>query len=409
MTTPPLGFDTRAIHGRIRKWPTSEATAALTSPIYETSSFAIRSLKDAIEIVARGGATFQTGEDYVYSRGGNPTTRALEGRLAELEEGADSIVFGSGMAALTAITTTLLGTGDHAIVTSGCFGDSYHLFKNDLARVGVSSSFVDTADLQQVAHAIRKETKLVLVETPANPTLSIADISGIVKICKTAGVKTIIDSTFASPYLQRPLTHGCDVVVHSLTKYISGHGDALGGAIFTSDLQILADVRAKLITTGAVLDPFAAFLILRGIETMSLRVRQHCLSALKVAKALAKHPQVTKVYYPGLIDHPEHELAKRQMRSFGGVIAFEVRGGRPAVERMLAKLRLCTFAVSLGSTKTLVEFPAGMTHKIISSDIRQEMGITDGLVRISIGLEDVNDILADILQALGGRKIGFND
>jgi methionine-gamma-lyase len=401
------GFDTLAIHGRDRKWPTSEATSALTTPIYETASFVIRSLQDAEEIVGRGGATFLLGEDYVYSRGGNPTLRTLEGRLAELEEGTDSVVFGSGMAAITAIATTLLGAGDHAVITASCFGDTYYLFKNDLARLGVTASFVDTADLQQVADSIRKNTKMVLVETPANPTLKIADLTGIAQICRAAGVKSIIDSTFASPYIQRPLTHGCDVVVHSLTKYLSGHGDALGGAIVTNDAQVLTDARLKLFTTGAVLDPFAAFLILRGIETLSLRVRQHCSSAKKVARALAKHPNVKNVFYPGLPNHPQHELAKRQMRGFGGVIAFEVRGGMSAVENILGRLRLCTFAVSVGSTKTLVEFPAGMTHKIISPNTRQKLGISDGLIRISIGLEDVKDILADIMNALSNARLSL--
>ena len=394
------GFNTLAIHGRERKWSTSEATYALTTPIYETASFGIRSLHDAAEIVARGGATFQLGEDYVYSRGGNPTQRTLEGRLAELEGARDSIVFGSGMAAITAITTTLLSAGDHAVVTSTCFGDSYYLFKNDLARAGVTVSFVDTADVQQVADALRPNTRMVFVETPANPTLQIADLSAIAETCKAAGVKSVIDSTFASPYLQRPLTHGCDVVVHSLTKYLNGHGDAVGGAVVTSDLKVLKDVRLKLFTTGAVLDPFAAFLTLRGIETLSLRVRKHCTSAQKVARALAKHPGIQKVFYPGLPDHPQHQLAKRQMRGFGGVIAFEVRGGMSAAESFLARLRLCAFAVSVGSTKTLVEFPAGMTHRIMSPEARQKIGISDSLIRISVGLEDVRDILADLRNAL---------
>jgi methionine-gamma-lyase len=394
------GFDTLAIHGRERKWPTSEATFALTTPIYETASFGIRSLQDAAEIVGRGGATFQLGEDYVYSRGGNPTQRALEGRLAELEDARDSVVFSSGMAAITAITTSLLSAGDHAVVTATCFGDSHYLFMNDLARFGVAVSFVDTADTQQVAGAIRQNTRLIFVETPANPTLAITDLSAVAQICKSAGVKSVIDNTFASPYLQRPLTHGCDVVVHSLTKYLNGHGDALGGAVITNDLQILAAVRLKLFTTGAVLDPFAAFLTLRGIETLSLRVRQQCMSAQQVARALAEHPSIKKVFYPGLPDHPQHLLAKRQMREFGGVIAFEVRGGMPAAERFLARLRLCTFAVSIGSTKTLVEFPAGMTHKIMSPEARQKSGISDSLIRISVGLEDVRDIIADINNAL---------
>lgn len=400
MRDHPQGFDTIAIHGRDRKWPTSEATFALTTPIYETASFGIRSLQDAAEIIGRGGATYQLGEDYVYSRGGNPTQRALEGRLAELEGAKDSVVFGSGMGAITAIATTLLAAGDHAVVTSTCFGDSHYLFTNDLARAGVTASSVDTADPQRVAGALRKNTKLVFVETPANPTLRVADLSAIAKICREAGVKSVIDSTFASPYLQRPLTHGCDVVVHSLTKYLNGHSDALGGAVISSDPQVLAGVRLKLFTTGAVLDPFAAFLTLRGLQTLSLRVRQHCTSALKVARTLAKHPSVQKVFYPGLPDHPQHMLAKRQMRGFGGVITFEIRGGMAAAESFLARLRLCTFAVSIGSTKTLVEFPAGMTHKIMSSEARQKVGISDGLIRISVGLEDVRDIIADIKNAL---------
>lgn len=393
-------FDTLVIHGRDRKWQTSKATFALKTPIYESASFGIQSLQDAAEIVGRGGATFQLGEDYVYSRGGNPTQRALEGRLAELEGATDSVVFGSGMGAIAAITSTLLAAGDHAVITSTCFGDTHYLFMNDLARVGVTASFVDTADLRQVEDAISKNTKMVFVETPANPTLQIADLAGIAQICRKARVKSVIDSTFASPYLQRPLTYGCDVVVHSLTKYLNGHGDALGGAIITNDSQILTDVRLKLFTTGAILDPFGAFLILRGIETLPLRVRQHCSSAKKVANALVKHPSVQKVFYPGLPDHPQHALAKRQMRGFGGVIAFEVRGGMPSAENFLAGLRLCTFAVSVGSTKTLVEFPSGMSHKIMSPEARQEIGISDGLIRISIGLEDVKDIIADLMNAL---------
>ena len=254
--------------------------------------------------------------------------------------------------------------------------------------------------MRNVEKTIRRSTKIVYIETPANPTLQITDLAGVATICKRADIVSVIDSTFASPCVQTPLSYGCDVVIQSLTKYIGGHGDALGGAVVTSDSDILTKSREQLFATGAILDPFAAFLILRGVETLPLRVRQHCANAMKVARALSRNPAVIRVHYPGLPDHPQHALARQQMRGFGGIVAFEVAGGIPAAERFLSRLRLCTFAVSLGSTKTLIEFPAGMTHKIVEPKARKRLGIYDSLIRMSVGLENYRDILADVEQAL---------
>lgn len=399
----PVHFATDAIHGGERQWPTSDCTYALVPPVFLSASFEIRPADDAATIISRGGATFLEGEDYVYSRGGNPTERALEKRLAQLERGADAVVFSSGMAAITAITAVVLRVGDHAIVTDTCFGDTHHLFGSFWDRFGVDTSFVDTSDPGAIRNALKPNTKLIFIETPANPTLKIADLESAAQIGRQSGAKTVIDSTFASPYLQQPLVHGCDAVVHSLTKYINGHSDVLGGAVVTNDDRLLRDLRQHLFTLGAVLQPFAGFLILRGIQTLPMRMDRHCRSAMEVAGYLIKHPRVAIVYYPGLESHPQHLLARKQMRGFGGVIAFELRG-IAAARNFLSRLKLCTFAVSLGAPKTLIEHPAGMTHKIMSEEARRQAGIPDGLIRLAVGLEDVRDILADLDQALASDQ-----
>jgi methionine-gamma-lyase len=384
------GFSTKVVHAGQEPDP---STGAVAVPIYETSTFAFRD--------AEQGARRFTGaeEGYIYTRLGNPTTRALERSLAELEEGEDARVFASGMAAINAAVLSLVNKGDHVVTTDSLYGGTAKLFFDVLPKFGVQFAVVDLSEPGNVEGAIRENTKIIYVETPSNPTMKLADIKAISKIAKEHGIITLVDNTFMSPYFQQPLKLGADVSLHSLTKYLSGHSDVIGGAIITSK-AIIALVDSILKNTGATLGPFEAWLTLRGIKTLVVRLDRHNENALKIANFLETHPKVEKVHYPGLQSHPQHELAKKQMTGFGGVLSFELKGGLEAGRKLMNSVRLCTLAVSLGAVETLIEHPASMTHVVVPKEERLKTGITDSLVRLAVGIEDADDIISDLDQAL---------
>lgn len=389
-----VGFGTKAIHsGSIR----DEQFGSLTPPIYQTSTFYFESAE-------QGGRRF-AGEEggYIYTRLGNPTTTLLEEKIAALENADACVATSSGMGAISSALWSAAGAGKHIIADKVLYGCTHALLEHGMTRYGAEVDFIDTSNLDEVKAALKENTVVVYLETPANPTLKIVDIAEIAKIAHTHNpdIKVICDNTFATPYLQRPLELGADVVVHSATKYLNGHGDVIAGFIagkgdFMSECRLfgLKDM------TGAVIGPFESFLILRGLKTLEIRMERHCANALKVADFLDKHDKIEKVYFPGLATHPGHEIAKKQMSGFGGMIAFEVKGGRPAGAKFCNSLEMCPTAVSLGDAETLVEHPASMTHSPYSDEALVEAGISAGLVRMSVGLENVEDIIADLDQAL---------
>jgi len=382
------GINTKLIHAGQRPSPDN---GALAQPIYQTSSFSVDGL-------LRSG--MKRGK-YVYSRVSNPTLTSLELKMATLEGGDAAVSFGSGMGAISAVLVTLLESGDHMIADRVLYGSTYELLHNVAARLGINVSFVDTTNSKEVANAIQENTKLVYFETPANPTLKLVDIRRVAAIASERGAKTVVDNTFLTPLYQKPLELGADIVVHSATKYLNGHGDALGGIVVSSYEDATAIRRAALRDIGAALSPFNAFLILRGIHTLGVRMERHSKNAAELAAFLQSQRAIERVRYPGIDPGMQgnSNLAK-QMSGFGGMIAFEVRGGSEAAITFLNNLKLCTVAVSLGDTATIAEHPGLMTHSVMPRAERDAVGITDGLIRISVGLEDIADIEKDIAQAL---------
>jgi len=382
---------TRCVHAGQHPDP---QTGSLTTPIYQTSTFVFAN--------AEQGAARFAGEEsgYIYTRLGNPTQAALEEKVANLEGGEAGLAFGSGMAALSAVVMALVGAGDHVIYGDAIYGCTYDFMHDVLGRFGVASTQVDISRPEMVAQAIRPNTKVLLFETPANPTMKLADIRLLSDLAHRHGITVVVDNTFMSPYLQRPLGQGADVVIHSATKYIGGHGDVIAGMAVGSKAFIDEVRLTTLKNVGGVISPFDAWLLLRGLKTLHIRMERHSENALQVARFLEAHPAVERVWYPGLESFPQHELARAQMDGFGGVIAFEVRGGVEAGRRMLNAVSLCQVAVSLGDADTLIQHPASMTHAVVPPDVRLASGITDGLVRLSVGLEDPEDLIADLEQAL---------
>ncbi|HEV2276353.1 MAG TPA: PLP-dependent aspartate aminotransferase family protein [Acidobacteriaceae bacterium] len=381
MTPKQHGFATRAIHDGQAPDP---ATGAVNVPIYATSTYAQE------EIGKHKG--------YEYSRVSNPTRTALEANLASLEGGASAHVFASGMAAITALVT-MLKTGDHVICGSNVYGGTPRLFNQVIANYGISFSYVDTSDPESVTRALQPNTRLVHIETPTNPMMQLTDIRAVAAICRQRNVDLSVDNTFMSPYLQRPIELGADIVMHSTTKFLNGHSDGLGGVLVStkpSHQETFAFVQK---CTGGILSPFECYLVLRGVKTLAVRMKQHETNGRAVAAFLAGHSKVQKVFYPGLPDHPQHELAKRQMSGFGALISFET-GSLKKANSMLKRLRVCTLGESLGGVETLISHPATMTHAALGEEGRAKVGITDGLVRISVGLEDIEDLLEDLDQAL---------
>jgi cystathionine gamma-lyase/methionine-gamma-lyase len=390
----PQGFSTRAIHAN---YDPLAYHGALNPPLFLTSTFAF----DSVET---GAARFEgNAPGYIYSRVGNPTVTVLEERLARLEEGEAGLATSSGMGAITAVIWTLLKAGDGIIADKTLYGCTFGLLHHHLERFGIVTRSADLTDPAELRAAITPNTRLVFTETPSNPNMRVIDIAAIAEICREAGVLFAVDNTYCTPYLQRPIALGADIVVHSATKYLGGHGDLLAGAIVARK-ELIDQFRFTGVKelNGACISTFDAFLILRGLKTLSLRMYRHCESALKLARDLEAHPAVGHVYYPGLDSHPQKALAARQMSGFGGMIALELKGGLPAGRAFLNAVRLATRAVSLGDAETLVQHPASMTHATYSPEERAKHGFTDGLVRLSVGLEDYEDIRGDLLGALDG-------
>lgn len=330
----------------------------------------------------------------------------MENRIAALEEGEAAVATSSGIGAISSTLWTLLKAGDHVITDTTLYGCTFALMNHGLTKFGVEVSFVDTSDVEQVKKAMKKNTRVVYLETPANPNLKIVDLKEVVKVAHSnPNTMVVVDNTFATPYLQRPLTLGVDVVVHSATKYLNGHGDVVAG--FAVGKKEIID-QIKLVglkdMTGAVLGPQEAFYIIRGLKTFEIRMERHCKNARKIAKYLSEHEKIEKVYYPGLETHPGHDIAKKQMKDFGGMISFELKGGLEAGKVLMNNLNLCALAVSLGDTETLIQHPASMTHSPYTKEEREAAGITDGLVRLSVGIENVEDIIADLEQGLAKVK-----
>ena len=388
------GWGTKSIHaGHVH----DKQYGALTTPIYQTSTF-------IFENCEQGAARFEgTESGYIYTRLGNPTVSVLEAKVAALDGAEACLATSSGMGAISSVFWTICSAGKHIIADETLYGCTWKLFSYGLTRFGVEVSLIDTSNIENVKAALRPNTVAVYLETPANPNLKITDIEEIAKVAHgyNKDIKVICDNTFASPFIQSPLSLGADVVVYSATKYLNGHGDVIAGFV-SGKADFINEVRMVGVKdmTGSVLGPQEAYLILRGLKTFELRMLRHCESAKKVAEFLANHPKIEKVYYPGLENHPNHEVAKKQMRDFGGMISFEVKGGRPAGSKLLNSLELCTLAVSLGSDQTLIEHPASMTHSTYDYDALIEAGVPAGLVRLSVGLENVEDIIEDLEKGL---------
>jgi cystathionine beta-lyase/cystathionine gamma-synthase len=381
MATTHSGFSTRAIH--TGQEPDAE-TGAVTVPIYATSTYVQQ------EIGKHKG--------YEYARVSNPTRTRLEQNLASLEGGVSARVFASGMAAINALCT-MYKSGDHIVCGNDLYGGVPRLFNQVLAGYGIEFTYVDTSDARNVERAIRKSTRMVYVETPTNPLMTISDIRAISQVCRSKRVDLVVDNTFMSPYFQRPLALGADMVVHSTTKFLNGHSDGLGGVVVCTKPEQAEQLGFVQKAAGAILSPFECWLVLRGVKTLAVRMEQHDRNGRAVADFLVKHKRVKKVFYPGLPDHPQHALAKKQMTGFGAMITFET-GSLTNANKMLKRVRVCSLGESLGGVETLISHPATMTHAALGEKGRKEIGITDGMVRISVGIENVEDIIADLDQAL---------
>jgi methionine-gamma-lyase len=370
------------------------ATGAVSVPIYQSSTFAFTS--------AEQGAARFAGEDggYIYTRLGNPTTKALEDAVAILENGHGGLATASGMAAVTTVYTTVLEKDAHMIATAAVYGASRTVVENEFSRFGVRADFVDTSDIEAVRKRLTPRTKLLYIETPANPTLQLTDLRACAALARERGLILAVDNTFSSPILQNPLDLGADIVVHSLTKFINGHSDVVGGMIVAREEGLFKRLRKVLQLMGGTMDPHQAWLVLRGLKTLALRVDKAQDNAMRAARFLASHPKVRWVKYPGLPSHPQHELAKTQMKGFGTMLSFGLDGGYEAGRRMMDAVKLCALAVSLGSVESLIQHPASMTHAGVPRREREEAGITDDLVRLSVGCEGYEDIEADLAQAL---------
>ena len=391
-----LGPATRAIH---HGYDPAKNDFALTPPLHLTSTFAFPDAET-------GGALFAgEAEGHIYSRISNPTVALLEARIANLEGAEAGLATASGMGAISSLMWTLLKPGDEIITDKTLYGCTFSFMRDGLARFGIKITHVDLRESENLAAAISDKTRLVYFETPANPNMRLVDIREAARIAHAAGARVAVDNTYATPLLTRPIELGADFVVHSATKYLGGHGDLVAGMVL-GRAEAIKEVRMVGVKdmTGSVMSPFNAMLVMRGLKTLQLRMARHCESGLRVARWLEAQPGVERVYYPGLESHPQHDLAKRQMPSFGGMIALELKGGYEAGIAMMNRLRMIRRAVSLGDAETLVQHPASMTHSTYSREERIEHGISDGLVRLSVGLEDVEDILADLADALGTNE-----
>jgi len=384
------GFNSKCIHAGHEH----EERGSHITPIYQVSTFRF---KDA----AQGGRIF-AGEEagYRYTRLGNPNMTELEAKMAALEGGENALITSSGMSAITTVVFSFLKAGDHMVTSDALYGGTFKFFKDMLNPYGIEVTFVDAADVKNVEAAIKGNTKLVYIETPANPTMKLMDIKACAEVAHKAGALLVIDNTFMTPYLQRPIEMGADIVIHSATKYICGHGDVVAGIIISTNSLIKAIKSPHLDNLGGTTSPFDAWLLVRGLKTLGIRMERHCENAQKVAEYLEKHPKVDKVYYPGLPSFAQYELARKQMLGAGGMIAFELKGGVAAGATLMDNVRMLTLAVSLGCVDSMIQHPASMTHACIPKEEREKSGITDGLVRLSVGIEEIEDIIADLDQAL---------
>ncbi|RKX48795.1 MAG: methionine gamma-lyase [Thermotogae bacterium] len=386
-----MNFDTLAIHAAEQH----DQNQALNNPIYMTSTFTFTDLQQADDTFS-----FKR-KAYVYTRGGNPTINLFEQRIAALEGGIDGVAFASGMAAITSVIMSFVKSGDEIIAHRNLYGSAFGALKHLMPDYGVKTKFVNMTNLEELKDAIGEKTKVLYFETPTNPSMEIIDLEAVAKIAAEAGIKVVVDNTFATPYLQRPLELGVDVVVHSATKYISGHGDAVGGVAVSKNQDYIYKLKfGYMCELGGVMSPFNAWLLLRGLKTLSLRMERHSSNAMKIANFLAENPLVERVMYPGMETHPGHEIAKRQMKDFGGIVSFELKGDLETAKAFVENLKLLKLAVSLGDAETLVEIPALMTHRDYLEEELKKFGFLKKTIRISAGLEHPDDIIADIKQSL---------
>jgi cystathionine gamma-lyase len=381
-----LGIETLAIHAGQQPDP---ATGAVMTPVYLTSTYAQPSPG-----VHKG---------YEYSRTQNPTRHALQDCLAALEGARHGLAFASGLAATDCILH-LLDQGAHVVASDDVYGGTFRIFDKVFRRLGLTFDYVDMSDARNVERALRPETKLVWIESPTNPMMKIVDLAAVARLAKAHGARTVVDNTFATPYLQRPLEHGIDVVCHSTTKYLNGHSDVIGGAVMTSDAELFDRLKFLQNAVGGVPSPMDSFLVLRGLKTLHVRMDRHCENALAIARFLEGHAQVERVTYPGLASHPQHDLARRQMRGAGGMLTFVIRGGLDAARRFLEAVRIFACAESLGGVESLVEHPAIMTHASVPKETRERLGIADGFIRISAGIEKVDDLIADLERGFAAAR-----
>ncbi|NVN95584.1 MAG: PLP-dependent transferase [Bacteroidetes bacterium] len=390
MNTEKSGFNTKLIHaGEI-----DDQFGSATIPIYQTSTFAFKSAED--------GAKCFAGESngYIYTRIGNPTIDALERQIATLENGFGGIAVSSGMAAVNVIYQALLASGDHMVSTDAVYGPSRAIMENHYVKYGVESTYINTTDASQIEKAFKPNTKVLFIETPANPTMDISDIKACAEIAHKHGALLVIDNTFCSPYLQMPLDLGADIVFHSMTKFINGHADIVAGIVIAKEETIYKKLRAMMISLGCNMDPHQAFMVLRGVKTLGIRIDRASENADKIAEFLENHPKVAWIKYPGLKSHPQYELGKRQMTGNGSMISFGLKDGFEGAKKLMDNVHLALLAVSLGGVETLIQHPASMTHSKVSKEGKLKAGITDDLIRFAVGIEDANDIIEDLRQGL---------
>ena len=392
MDAKHLGFHSKLVHAGSKK----DAFGSAVTPIYQTSTFGFESAENGADRFA-GKAS-----GYIYTRIGNPTIAALEDCVSALEEGVGGVATSSGMGAIATAYLALLRQGDHVVSTASVYGPTRTLMEKHLSRFGVAATYVDTSNLGEVREAMRPETKMIYIETPSNPLMQVTDIRAVADLAHERGALLVVDSTFASPFLQQPLVLGADVVLHSVTKFINGHADVVGGILVAKDKDLYRRVREMMVIMGCNMDPHQAYLVHRGLKTLAIRIERAQRSALEIARWLESRPEVAWVRYIGLPSHPQHALAAKQMTGFGSMISFELKGGMEAGRKLMDSVRLAMLAVSLGGVETLIEHPASMTHAGVPRKEREEAGITDGLVRYSVGIEDMADLIEDLRRALEG-------
>ncbi|MBM7624090.1 O-acetylhomoserine aminocarboxypropyltransferase/cysteine synthase family protein [Sporohalobacter salinus] len=385
-----LGFDTLSVHAGYEPEPTTGSRAV---PIYQTTSYVFDDAEHAAQLFA------QEKEGNIYTRLGNPTNAVFEKRVAVLEGGEAGLAIASGMAAINLTVLTLLESGDEIVASRSIYGGTFHLFTETLPKYGIETTFVDPDSLEGWKAAITEDTKIIYLESPGNPLLDLVDIKAVSEIAHKYNIKVVVDNTFNTPYLSQPLSLGADIVIHSATKYIGGHGNSIGGIIVGPE-DLITDMRSEgYRDTGPALSPMNSWLFIQGLETLSLRMKKHCKNAQEIAEWLEDHPKVEWVRYPGLESHPHHELAKKQQKDFGGMICFEVKGGLEAGKKLINNVRLCSLLANIGDTRTLIIHPASTTHEQLSKEDQKKAGITEGLIRLSVGIENVEDIIADLSQA----------